>query len=146
MLTDARYTVTAIISSRDDERRRTRRLVTAAPPLPAPDARARGSRRVSTRITTPPDLTRTLAALADYDVIDAEIADDMTESAAVDFFARLDVAKKAIGEAFALDTSDRNEPEVARSWAAFNVERTREFVTRLTRTSGAQRGGLVMVA
>ncbi len=91
---------------------------------------------MSTRITTPPDLTRTrtLAALADYDQIDAEIADDMTEAAATDFFARLDVAKKAIGDAFALDTSDRNEPEVARSWAAFNVERTREFVTRLTRT------------
>lgn len=88
---------------------------------------------MSTRITTPPDLTRTVAALAAYDVIDAEIADDMTESAATDFFARLDVAKKAIGDAFALDTADRNDPEVARSWAAFNVERTREFVTRLTR-------------
>jgi len=89
---------------------------------------------VSTPITTPPDLTRTLAALADYDQIDAEIADDMTEDAATDFFARLDVAKLAIGDAFALDTADRNEPEVARSWAAFNVERTREFVTRLTRS------------
>lgn len=88
---------------------------------------------MSPRITTPPDLTRTLAALADYDVIDAAIADDMTESAATDFFARLDVAKKAIGDAFALDTADRNNPAVARDWAAFNVERTREFITRFTR-------------
>lgn len=89
---------------------------------------------MSTAITTPPDLTRTRAALAAYDAIDAEIADDMTEAAATDFFARLDVAKLAVGDAFALDTADRNDPEVARSWAAFNVERTREFVTRITRT------------
>lgn len=87
-----------------------------------------------TTITTPPDLTRTLAALAAYDAIDREIADDMTQAAADDFFARLDVAKLAIGDAFALDTADRNEPEVARNWAAFNAERTREFVIRLTRT------------
>jgi len=88
---------------------------------------------VSTRITTPPDLTRTLAALAAHDEIDSEIADDMTQAAAVDFFARLDAAKLAIGDAFALDTADRNDPETARSWAAFNVERTREFVLYLTR-------------
>ena len=88
---------------------------------------------MSTPITTPPDLTRTLAALADYDQIDAEIADDMTEAAATDFFARLDAAKLAIGDAFALDTADRNDPETARSWAAFNVEHTREFVLYLTR-------------
>ncbi len=78
--------------------------------------------------------SRTLAALAAYDEIDREIADDMTQAAATDFFARLDAAKKAIGDAFSIDTADRNEPEVARRWASFNVERTREFVTRLTRT------------
>ena len=66
---------------------------------------------------TRPDLTRTRAAIAAYDAIDAEITD---------------AAKLAIGEAFALDTTDRNEFEVARSWAAFNVDRTREFVTVLT--------------
>lgn len=85
-------------------------------------------------ITTRPDLTRTRAALAAYNAIDAEVTDAMTQGEADDFFKRSDAAKLAIGEAFALDTADRNEPEVARSWAAFNVERTREFVTRLTRT------------
>ena len=85
-------------------------------------------------ITTRPDLTRTRAALAAYDVIDAEITADMTQDEADDFFKRSDAAKLAIGEAFALDTADRNEFEVARSWAAFNVDRTREFVTRLTTT------------
>lgn len=83
-------------------------------------------------IATPPDLTRTRAALAAYDVIDAEITDTMTQDEADDLFKRSDAAKLAIGEAFALDTADRNEFEVARSWAAFNVDRTREFVTRLT--------------
>lgn len=83
-------------------------------------------------ITIPPDLTRTRAALAAYDVIDAEITADMTQDEADDFFKRSDAAKRAIGEAFALDTADRNEFEVARSWAAFNVDRTRKFVTVLT--------------
>lgn len=79
-------------------------------------------------ITTPPDLTRTRATLASYDVIDAEITDAMTQDEADDFFKRSAAAKLAIGEAFALDTADRNEFEVARSWAAFNVDRTRAFV------------------
>jgi len=70
-------------------------------------------------------------AIAAYDVIDAEITDDMTQDEADDFFKRSDAAKLAIGDAFALDTADRNEFEVARSWAAFNVDRTREFVTHL---------------
>ena len=83
-------------------------------------------------ITTRPDLTRTRAALAAYDVIDAEITADMTQEEADDFFKRSDAAKLAIGEAFALDTADRNEFEVARSWAAFNVDRTRAFVAVLT--------------
>jgi len=82
-------------------------------------------------ITTPPDLTRTRAALAAYDAIGAESTADMTQDEADDFFKRSDAAKLAIGEAFALDTADRNEFEVARSWAAFNVDRTREFVTHL---------------
>ena len=65
-------------------------------------------------ITTRPDLTRTRAALAAYDVIDAEITADMTQEEADDFFKRSDAAKLAIGEAFALDTTDCNEFEVAR--------------------------------
>lgn len=85
-------------------------------------------------ITTRPDLTRTRAALAAYDAIDAEITDTMSQEEADDFFKRSDAAKLAIGEAFALDTADRNDPEVARSWAAFNVDHTREFVAVLTTT------------
>lgn len=56
----------------------------------------------------------------------------MTQDEADDFFKRSDAAKLAIGDAFALDTADRNEPEVARSWAAFNVDRTRNLITCLT--------------
>ena len=82
-------------------------------------------------ITTRPDLTRTRAAIAAYDELDAQIERCPT----CDFEALLnglDETKRAIGAAFALDTADRNDPEVARSWAAFNVERTREFVAVLT--------------
>jgi hypothetical protein len=84
-------------------------------------------------ITTRPDLTRTRVAIAAYDAIDAEITDAMMQDEADDFFKRSDAAKLAIGDAFALDTADRNEFEVARSWAAFNVDRTRDFVTHITR-------------
>jgi hypothetical protein len=74
---------------------------------------------------------RTRAALAAYDAIDSEITDTMTQAEATEFFKRLDTAKVAIGDAFALDTSDRNDPEVARSWAAFSVDRTRKLVVGL---------------
>ena len=83
-------------------------------------------------ITTPPDLTRTRAALAAYDSIESAFTADITLVECTMYMARSDAAKLAIGEAFALDTADRNEFEVARSWAAFNVDRTRDFVTRLT--------------
>lgn len=89
---------------------------------------------MSTTITPTPDFTRTRAALAAYDVIDAEITDTMTQDEADDFFKRSDDARLAIGEAFALDTADRNEFEVARSWAAFSVERTRGLVAVPTTT------------
>ena len=92
-------------------------------------------------ITTRPDLTRTIAALAAYDAIDAEITDTMTQDEADDFFKRSDAAKLAIGDAFALDTADRNEPEVARSWAAFNVDRTRNLITCLTNAGPKRRRG-----
>lgn len=62
-------------------------------------------------ITTRPDLTRTRAAIAAYDEIDAQIERCPT----CDFEALLDgldEAKRAIGAAFALDTADRNDPEV----------------------------------
>ena len=85
-------------------------------------------------ITTRLDLTRTRAAIAAYDEINAEITATMTPEEADDFSRRSDVAKLAIGEAFAIDTADRNDPEVARSWAAFNVDRTRGFVAVLTTT------------
>lgn len=78
-------------------------------------------------------MPKTRAAIAAYDAIDREVTDDMTQDEADDFFRRSDNARLAIGEAFALDTADRNEFEVARSWAAFNVDRTREFVAVLTR-------------
>ena len=48
-------------------------------------------------ITTPPDLTRTRAAIAAYDVIDAEITADMTQEEADDFFKRSDAAAAAEG-------------------------------------------------
>ena len=79
-------------------------------------------------ITTRPDFTRTIAALAAYDAIDAEITDDLTNAEIDSLFARCDAAQQGIGDAFALDTADRNDPAVARSWAAFNVERTRALV------------------
>ena len=75
-----------------------------------------------------PDLTRTIAALAAYDTIEREFADGLTQDEATALFERSDAAKADIGDAFALDTADRNEPAVARSWATFNVERTRSFV------------------
>lgn len=78
-----------------------------------------------------PDLTRTVAALAAYDELDREFMRAPTCECEA-FVESLHTAQKAIGDAFSLDTADRNDPEVARSWAAFNVERTREFVLHLT--------------
>jgi len=58
----------------------------------------------------PLDLTRTRAALAAYDA--ALVAFD--EAATVEDLAPLQAAESAVGEAFALDTADRNDPAVAR--------------------------------
>lgn len=69
-------------------------------------------------------LRRTKQALGHYDRSrDAFIADPNEQTAQA-----LDDAEKAIGEAFAQDTSDRNDPETARrqvvcGWLRYMVEK-----------------------
>ena len=80
-------------------------------------------------MTTPTpdlDLTRTRAALAAYDEIDAAPPKPACEHEA--WLTSLDEARLEVGRAFAADTADRNDPEVARRWASFSVERTRVLV------------------
>ncbi len=67
-------------------------------------------------ITTRASLTRTRAALAAYDAIEAEVTDDMTQDEADDFFKRSDAAKLVIGEAFALDTQRTSPARCVRRW------------------------------
>ena len=61
-----------------------------------------------------PDLGRTSAAIAAYDIVDAgvaEVFDELTPELAVEALALLDEAGEAVGRAFGEDTRDRNSPE-----------------------------------
>ena len=77
----------------------------------------------------PLNLTRTATALAALDrasaVIDAGISDVTALAAALDAEV---AAAFALGEAFALDTADRNRPEDAAAWARHRPEDMRRLV------------------
>jgi len=70
-----------------------------------------------------PDLTRTKAALDAYDQVRAAFDaqdprnDDWSAELSLELAAAVDRAAAAVGEAFALDTADRNDPAVARTIA-----------------------------
>lgn len=64
-----------------------------------------------------PDLSRTAAAIAAFDVIDAEFEAYMSGESGCpdvgvtkDLFRRLEEAGAAVGRAFSEDTEDRNDP------------------------------------
>ncbi len=77
----------------------------------------------------PLNLSRTAAALAALDRVSAFIdtgIDDLGTLA--DALDSEESARKALGEAFALDTADRNRPEDAAAWARHRPEDMRRLV------------------
>jgi hypothetical protein len=71
-------------------------------------------------------MKRTREALAAHDALDRAVDTAANDVEAMAIFEQIDAAKLAIGEAFALDTADRN-PDHAQtaSWAAFSPDRVR---------------------
>lgn len=62
-----------------------------------------------------PDLTRTAAAILAYDKFDEELNfSNMNNDEALAAFAELDRLGEAVGEAFGLDTADRNSVETCK--------------------------------
>jgi hypothetical protein len=78
----------------------------------------------------PLNLTRTAAALVDLDRADHAIdsLDVATDATLVGLLEACDLARDALGEAFALDTADRNRPEDAAAWARHRPEDMRRLV------------------
>lgn len=73
--------------------------------------RAEESKRATDRL---PDLSRTRAALVAFDEYHAREVPMDTNAAAVAYFDELDRLAEAVGEAFGLDTADRNDPATCR--------------------------------
>jgi hypothetical protein len=58
-----------------------------------------------------PNLSRTATALAAYDEMHARIVPMETNAEAMAYFEELDRLAEAVGKAYGLDTSDRNDYE-----------------------------------
>ncbi len=76
------------------------------------------------------DLTRTRAALAALDLFGLAMDQAVTIAECRVAVASYDAARLAVGEAFALDTADRNDPKTAREFVAHGGAGL-EFVRRL---------------
>ncbi len=77
------------------------------------------------------DLTRTAAALATLDIAGVAMDALSADAPASEFgalFAAEEAARVALGEAFALDTADRNRAEDAAAWARHRPEDMRRLV------------------
>ena len=79
----------------------------------------------------PLNLTRTAAALAALDLTSAAMDALSADAPASEFgvlFAAEENARVALGEAFAIDTADRNRAEDAAAWARHRPEDMRRLV------------------
>lgn len=84
------------------------------------------------KITASADMTRTREALAAFDALDAKVDAEGNYEALAELFGQIDDAKLAIGEAFALDTADRNpDHKQTAQWAAFSPAKVREVVAQI---------------
>lgn len=78
------------------------------------------------------DMTRTRKALEAFDALDAKVDETHDYDALSELFGQIDEAKLAIGEAFALDTADRNpDREQTAKWAAFSPAKVRDVVRQI---------------
>lgn len=95
----------------------------------------------------PPDLTRTAAALAAYDEHDQNVPDltRLSNDACVEWLDENDRLARAVGVAFGLDTSDRNDPgdcaELLRPGPPPGGGREESFVRRMVREWRERQGG-----